>query len=124
MTKIAFKNPKGNTIYWAKIGFDWGAFWGFFILAGLPFFLRKMNVWGAYCLGYLLIGTVGITSVPYEEFWSEVWGACLISFGISIYLGSRGGKVTARHYIEEGYEFHTKDEALLALAKNKWDLEA
>jgi hypothetical protein len=123
MSKIAFKNPKGDTIYWAKVGFDWGAFWGFFILGGLPFFLRKMNIWGAYCLAFTLIAAIELTGVPSKEIWSEVWWIALLQFLISIYLGLRGGKLTARHYLEEGYEFHTKDKDFIALAKNKWNLE-
>jgi hypothetical protein len=122
MSKIAFKNPKGNTIYWAKVGFDWGAFWGFFILGGLPFFLRKMNVWGAYCLGIALIDTVGLVSVRSDNLWSETWFVIVLTLGIGIYLGLKGGKLTARHYLEEGYEFHTKDKELLGLAKKKWGL--
>lgn len=43
--------------------------------------------------------------------------------GISLYLGIRGGKLTARHYVEEGYECITKDDALLARARTKWGLE-
>lgn len=54
MKKIAFKNPKGGTIYLAKVGFDWGAFWAISPLGGLPFFLRKMNMLGGGLFGVFI----------------------------------------------------------------------
>jgi hypothetical protein len=137
MAKITFKNPKGGTLYKAKVGFDWGAFWGFFILGGLPFFLRKMNIWGAFCLVFMLsmgiyFGLETVSSAinasnPEKPTDFEEWRTFifeLIPFLlISFYLGIKGGKLTARHYLEEGYEVLTKDEALLTRAKSKWDLE-
>lgn len=132
--KLMFKNPKGETIYLAKVGFDWGAFWGMFFLGGLPFFLRKMNTLGWFCLVFMLAQTIGIgfevianemrqeSLKPWQQY-SDIIVSVLISFFISVYLGIRGGKLTARHYEEEGYECITKDEALLARAKEKWEME-
>lgn len=134
MNKIAFKNPKGGTVYLAKVGFDWGGFWGIF-LGGLPFFLRKMNILGAFCLGFLLIEAManGLESITNSAFnqeelsnwekFSAVLYYGLLDLGLGLYLGFRGGKITARHYVEEGYECITKDEALLARARTKWSLE-
>ena len=124
MAKIAFKHPKGDTIYWAKVGFDWGAFWALPVLGGLPFFLRRMNILGVYCLAFSLI--VAVTSglerlVQKNSFY--MLPMFVFGLGISIYFGIRGGKLTARHYLEEGYVFHTKDKALLDRAKKKWNLE-
>ena len=134
MKKIAFKNPKGGTVYFAKVGFDWGAFWGMSLLGGLPFFLRKLNMLGVFCLVFLLVATMAIgfeeigKALSQEELtdWEKNAGVIfygLLTLGISIYLGIRGGKLTARHYVEEGYECITKDEALLARARTKWGLE-
>lgn len=122
MSKIAFKNPKGDTIYWAKIGFDWGAFWSLNLLAGLPFFLRKMNMLGAYCLVLALMEIIGI---GLEEEYTILYAVIVMvpNLALGIYFGIRGGTWTARHYLEEGYTFHTKDTALLALAKTNWNLE-
>lgn len=134
MKKIAFKNPKGGTVYLAKVGFDWGAFWALFALAGFPFFLRKMNALGVFSLAFLLIATTAIgleqigKALSQEELgdWGKIAGAMfyfLLTSGISLYLGFRGGKITARHYVEEGYKCITTDEALLTRAKAKWDIE-
>ncbi|OJW50559.1 MAG: hypothetical protein BGO67_05650 [Alphaproteobacteria bacterium 41-28] len=123
MSKIAFKNPKGNTIYWTKLGFDWGAFWGALLLAGLPFFLRRMNTFGAYFLGLALIDTIGACLENLSKEPSGfIYSMIALDLGLALYFGIRGGKLTARHYLEEGYEFHTKDKDLIVLAKNKWDL--
>src|SRR5207247_10340498 len=93
MKKIAFKNPKGGTVYLAKVGFDWGAFWGMFLLGGLPFFLRKMNTLGAFCLVFLLIQTLGvglgqiILALSQEDY--GVWGtgsAAAASFLLTVDL--------------------------------------
>lgn len=128
MKKISFKNPKGGTIYLAKVGFDWGAFWGMMILAGLPFFLRKMNRLGWFCLVFLLIRVylLGILNLMNFEVIIFLLPLPILAFLIiafALYLGVRGGKLTARHYLEEGYECITKDEALLKQAKAKWDME-
>lgn len=134
MKKISFKNPKGGTIYLAKVGFDWGAFWGMLSLAGLPFFLRKMNMFGWFCLIFILIQTLGVglgqitlelnpEAVDLLRKGSGVAASFFLTLGLSLYLGIRGGKLTARHYVEEGYECITKDEVLLARARTKWDME-
>lgn len=134
MKKITFKNPKGGTLYLAKVGFDWGAFLGMFFLAGLPFFLRKMNTLGMFCLLYLLIQTLAVSlgqiiialspeNVGLWEKGSSMGASFFVTFFISLYFGLRGGKLTARQYLEEGYECITKDEALLTRAKAKWGLE-
>ncbi|MBA3813183.1 MAG: hypothetical protein H0X26_01620 [Alphaproteobacteria bacterium] len=129
MKKITFKNPQGGTIYLAKVGFDWGAFWAMFAFGGLPFFLRRMNVLGAYCLGWYLIMALSMGFVDINSDFSSLekssTAICylLIIFFISLYLGSRGGKLTARHYVEEGYTCVSKDDALVARAKAKWGME-
>jgi len=127
MAKIAFKNPKGGTIYLAKVGFDWGGFWGFFILGGLPFFLRKMYALGFFCLAYdlvLALQRIGSSLEAEGDSTQYDWvGLVLIAFFFSLYFGIRGGRLTARHYMEEGYSLETKDKKLLALAKRKWKLE-
>lgn len=134
MKKITFKNPHGGTTYLAKVGFDWGAFWAMFILGGLPFFLRKMNVLGAFCLIFALIDTIGVgfgqvsTMSLSEDLYSweknsdaVIWSLIVLAF--SLYFGFRGGKLTARHYVEEGYKCITKDEGLLERARVKWGLD-
>ena len=133
MKKIAFKNPKGGTIYLAKVGFDWGAFWAIFSLVGLPFFLRKMNVLGFFCVAFtfVVIFGMGLEQSALQEsnltiLWQNGFSSlayCLLILGLSLYLGFRGGKITARHYVEEGYKCITTDEALLTRAKAKWGLE-
>ena len=123
MTKISFKTPKG-TFYFAKIGFDWGAFWGFLVLGGLPFFLRKMNMLGFYSLGMSLILTISflIPDMPDGYQYLSVFISFLFGLGISIYLGISGGRLTASHYIEEGYKLEANDEALKTIAKNEWGM--
>jgi hypothetical protein len=127
MNKITFKNPRGGTVYLAKVGFDWGAFWAMLALGGLPFFLRKMNVLGAFCLVFSLIEIIGLgfgqVSASVWDRYSDsiVWGLTTIAF--SLYFGFRGGKLTARHYVEEGYKCITKDEGLLMRAQDKWGLD-
>jgi hypothetical protein len=135
-----------KTLYWATTGFDWGAFWGFPALGGLPFFLRKMNMLGAFCLVFMLSMTMyfGFDLVHdalepdnledsedlieyifnFIAYYIDRFFNLFLIFGISLYLGIKGGKITARHYSEEGYEIHTQDKALLTRAKNKWGLES
>jgi hypothetical protein len=47
----------------------------------------------------------------------------LFTFKLSFYLGLRGGRLTAHHYLEEGYKIHTTDKNLIARAKDKWQME-
>jgi hypothetical protein len=88
-----------------------------------------MNVLGAFCLGYyvVMILSMGFADLmpEYNRLEKTSMSGCymLITFALSIYLGLRGGKLSARHYVEEGYECVTKDGALLTLAKAKWGLE-
>ena len=90
-------------------------------------------MFGFYCLGFALIETVGMLDICFPrnitqlEWWNILpIGALgsILPFLLAIYLGKKGGQLTARHYLEEGYEFHTTDEDLLKRAREQWKLEA
>lgn len=126
--KITFKNPKSNAIYHANVGWDWGAFFALFLL-GLPFFVRKMNVLGFYCVLYSFSLAVGQIALSHMSSWGgsdQVFYDILSSgilVGICIYFGIRGGALTARQYLEDGYSITTSDENLVKRAKAKWSIE-
>lgn len=126
--KIHFKNQKNNAIYHANLGWDWGAFFALFLL-GLPFFIRKMNVLGFYCVLFSFIISVEQIALSHMSNWgsSDQEFYDILSFGIllgiCIYFGIKGGALTARHYLEDGYSITTSDENLVKRAKAKWGIE-
>ena len=72
---------------------------------------------GWFCLVFLLVQTLSFNLV------AILGGSFFVRFCLSLYLGIRGGRLTARHYVEEDYVCITKDEPLLERARIKWKIE-
>lgn len=117
---ISFKNTKTGEILQVKVGFSWILFL-FSFAFGIPLFLRRLYVWGA--IFFVLEALLLILPFHEVEFTplDFVWIAML---GLSIYMGVKGNEITAKNYLENGWEFSDElnDEATLKFAKTQWRL--
>lgn len=118
--KVTMKNPKTGELKEVKIGWSWTLFLfsGFF---GLPLFLRKLYVWGGVFLALWILSfaLVGFTDgdAPAD------WILTFIFFGLEIFVAIKGNELTAKNYLELGWEFTEPDSDTVRMAKGKWGLK-
>ncbi len=120
---VSMKNPKIGEIKEVKVGFSWILFLfsGFF---GLPLFLRKLYVWGGI---FLVLWVVHIIlSIVGEESETAAIFYVLLQFifiGLMIFMGIKGNELTAKNYLEQGWEFVDGDSEAVQQAKRKWNIQ-
>ena len=118
---VSMINPKTREIKEVKIGWSWILFL-FSSFFGLPLFLRKLNILG---------GIFMILWIVYIIFPSVVGGNDalaisvlfnLIFLGLQIWLGIKGNEMTAKNYLELGWEFLYPESNEVKFAKMKWGI--
>lgn len=117
---IEFKNPKTGEIKTVKVGFSWTLllFSGFF---GIPLFLRKLNTWGGISLGLCFINILLSASNSHAAAAASI-GPNLVSLGLSIWMGIKGNELTAKNYIESGWELRNRESDSTRYALGRWGL--
>lgn len=122
---VQFRNPRSGEIKKVKIGFSFVLFFfsGFW---GIPLFLRKLNELGLVMLVISLVYT-GMNlvseinpSIPYINF--SLFAFFLLCLGLGIWLGIKGNELTAKNYLDKGWEFVDPESDFVKLAKSKWGL--
>lgn len=119
--KVEFKNPKTNEIKEVKVGWSWILFL-FSSIFGLPLFLRKLYVWGGLFLVFWVVNLLGSLGLPEEQGLGLNIIMSLISLCLSIFLGVKGNEMTAKNYLETGWEIAEPDSANVRIAKAKWGI--
>ena len=116
--KVTMKNPKTGELKEVKIGWSWTLFLfsGFF---GLPLFLRKPHVWGGIFLALWVLNFALLSvDVAVANFILS-----LAFLGLEIFVGIKGNELTAKNYLELGWEFTEPDSDVVKMAKGKWGLK-
>ncbi|MGJ0287834.1 hypothetical protein [Aliarcobacter cryaerophilus] len=117
--KVAMTNPKTGEVKEVKVGWSWILFLfsGFF---GLPLFLRKLHVWGGIFLVLWIVYIIAPSMMQNEE---EALGLMillnLVFLGLQIWLGIRGNEMTAKNYLELGWNFTNPNSDEVKFAKGK-----
>lgn len=120
--KVAMTNPKTGEVKEVKVGWSWILFLfsGFF---GLPLFLRKLHVWGGIFLILWIVYIIAPSIMQNEE---EALGLMillnLVFLGLQIWLGIKGNEMTAKNYLELGWNFINPDSDEVKFAKGKWGI--
>ena len=120
--KVAMTNPKTGEVREVKVGWSWILFLfsGFF---GLPLFLRKLHVWGGIFLILWIVYIIAPSIMQNEE---EALGLMillnLVFLGLQIWLGIKGNEMTAKNYLELGWNFINPDSDEVKFAKGKWGI--
>jgi hypothetical protein len=109
--KVSFRNPKSGEVKQVKVGWSWTLFF-FAGLFGIPLFMRRLNIWGAVMAVLCLAApfSMGATYIP--------------ALVLQIYLAIKGNELTAKNYLEHGWEFAEPDSDMVRFARVQWGLSA
>jgi hypothetical protein len=118
---ISFKNVKTGEVRQVKVGFSWVLFL-FAGILGIPLFIRKLNMWGSVFLAVWVVNLL-VSSLPSsEDVDSSVAVLFIVAVGLQIYMGIKGNELTAKNYLETGWELTEPDAPLTQYAKKQWGL--
>lgn len=119
---VTFRNPRNNDLTQVKVGWSWTLLF-FSSFFGLPLFLRKLNVWGTVLL---LIWAASLI-VPRMTSSAVEQAALLLIFsvievGLSIWLAIKGNEITAKNYLDLGWQILDPPGDIVSHAKSKWGI--
>jgi hypothetical protein len=120
--KVAMTNPKTGEVREVKVGWSWILFL-FSSFFGLPLFLRKLHVWGGIFLVLWSLYIIFPSMMQNEEeALSLMILLNLVFLGLQIWLGIKGNEMTAKNYLELGWNFTNPNSDEAKFAKGKWGI--
>ncbi len=120
--KVAMTNPKTGEVREIKVGWSWILFL-FSSFFGLPLFLRKLHVWsGIFLVLWSLYIIFPSMMQNEEEALSLMILLNLVFLGLQIWLGIKGNEMTAKNYLELGWNFTNPNSDEVKFAKGKWGI--
>jgi hypothetical protein len=118
--RVPFKNPRTGELKEVKVGWSWTLFF-FAGLFGLPLFLRKLYTWGFVFLALWVVNLLGPAMagqsgafIPFMMFF--------IFLGLEIWLGIKGNELTAKNYLDQGWDFAEPQSQADTYARGKWGI--
>ena len=107
--KVYLRHPRTGEVKPVKIGWSWVLFL-FSPVFGLPLFLRRLYIWG----GVMLVIWVVNLFLPFV--------GLPIMLGMEIWFGIKGNEMTAKNYLEHGWQWMNPDSDAVKRAKLLWRL--
>jgi hypothetical protein len=120
--RVALKNPRTGEVKEVKVGWSWTLFL-FAGVFGLPLFLRKLYIWGFVFLVLWVVNLLG----PYAAGADGIGISVLMFFVflvLQIWLGIKGNEMTAKNYLEQGWDFADPRSEAVRFARGKWGILA
>lgn len=107
-----------------KVGWSWTCFF-FSSWLGVPLFLRRLNVWGAFmcALWFAQVAAAKLLSNDLETMMAEGVGFNLLILGVSIWFGLKANRMAFIQYLEAGWEPLDRNAREYLLANHVWKLE-
>lgn len=125
---VRLRNERTGELKEVKVGFSFTLFFLSQFL-GVPLFLRKLNAWGAtmaaLCLLYWFLNFFPMPDDNPDMLTGTDILFLVITLailGLSIFLGVSGNEMTAKHMLENGWEFADQEDQATEFAKMKWSL--
>ena len=119
-TKVGFKNPRSGETRNVKVGWSWILFF-FAGFLGIPLFLRKLHIWGGVFLAIWLVNLLLSASDPLA-FTAMRLGLVALGVGMSIWMAIKGNELTAKNYLELGWEMVDPEGDAAKAGKDRWGL--
>lgn len=118
---VTMRNPKTGEVKEIKVGWSWTLFL-FSNAYGLPLFLRKLTTWGNFMLIFIAIGNMITWVAPAIRVIDASVGILAWALGFAIFFGIKGNEMTAKNYLELGWEFCNPDSDEVKMAKTQWGI--
>ena len=120
---LAFKNPRTGELRKVKVGWSWTLFL-FSGVFGIPLFLRKLNIWGFVFLALWIVNFMtNYMDFPRDERAFSAFVLCVIFLCLQIWMGIKGNEMTAKNYLDLGWELLDPSSELVRYAKAKWKIQ-
>lgn len=114
---IPFTNVRTGEVRTVKVGWSWTLF-GFATTLGIPFFVRRLYLWGAaFASVWLVYVLLNGLAAPYQKVMLFIG-----VFLLNIWMGIKGNEITAKHYLAQGFQFTHPDSEMVKYAKYKWHM--
>ena len=88
----------------------------------LPQFFRGLTSWGALMAALWGLSLLSAPVLPEESVVAVVLPLWLVSTGLQVFFGMKGNEMTAKNYLERGYEFAEPQRPEVTFAKGKWGI--
>lgn len=116
---VPFKQPRTGEVRTVKVGWSWVLFLWSGVL-GIPLFLRRLNTWGFV---FLALWVVNFLSPLVSQDAEGVGGATfLVALALQIWLGLKGNEMTAKNYLEQGWEFAEPAAEATRIGRERWGI--
>jgi hypothetical protein len=115
---IPFRNPRTGEQRTVKLGWSWTLFW-FSGFLGLPLFHRRLWNWGFALLAYWVALQFSIYVIQNDALTMML---IFVSICLATFLGLKGNEMTAKQYLDDGWQFADPDGEGTRYAKFKWQL--
>ncbi len=120
--EVPFRNPQTGQVKRVKIGWSWTLFL-FAGVLGIPLFMRKLYLWGAVFLCVWLITQFAQMTLSHEDLLVLVMlFFFLLGIGLSILLAIKGNELTAKGYLDRGWQFAEPNSDATKFGKLKWGI--
>ena len=121
--EITFKNPKTGELRRVKVGWSWTLFL-FSGFLGIPLFLRKLNTWGFVLLTLWIVNfALNFMDLPRDDKAFGVAVLFTVFVCLQIWLGIKGNEMTAKNYLDLGWELLDPSSELTRYAKSRWKIQ-
>ncbi len=121
--KAEFRNERTGEIKTVKVGWSWVLFL-FSGILGIPLFFRRLYMWGVLMAALWFANLIGPEVLSDTD---EANGLTIlltvIGVGLAVYFGVKGNELTAKNYLENGWEFANPEDRATEFAKMKWSLD-
>lgn len=103
-----------------KVGFSWTLLF-LSPIFGIPLFMRGLSQWGQamFVLAAIQLPELFIDT---EKWHNIALIGTVLAIGCAIYLGFKGNEITAKHLLDNGWDFAEDDNHATQLAKMRWSV--
>jgi len=88
----------------------------------IPLFVRRLYIWGFFCLTLWIVNLIAPAIVGNDESTLVKIVMLLIMSAFQIWFGLKGNEMTAKNYLEQGWQLAEPGSEATSLARGKWGI--